>query len=52
MQVEATISLRELHLQIDSIRNETRLCGGVYMYANHQGCDGGRLYYGIPNAAD
>ncbi|KAK3126853.1 hypothetical protein QOZ80_7AG0563980 [Eleusine coracana subsp. coracana] len=37
--------LRKLNLRIDSIRNATRLCGGVYMYANHQGCDGGRLYY-------
>ncbi|KAM0854461.1 hypothetical protein ACQ4PT_050421 [Festuca glaucescens] len=37
--------LRKLNLRIDSIRNATRLCGGVYMYANQQGCDGGRLYY-------
>jgi NAD+ synthase (glutamine-hydrolysing) len=39
--------LRKLNLRIDSIRNATRLCGGVYMYANQQGCDGGRLYYGM-----
>ncbi|KAM0822677.1 hypothetical protein ACQ4PT_071352 [Festuca glaucescens] len=39
--------LRKLNLRIDSIRNATRLCGGVYMYANQQGCDGGRLYYDI-----
>ncbi|KAG8100077.1 hypothetical protein GUJ93_ZPchr0013g34787 [Zizania palustris] len=37
--------LRKLNLRIDSMRNATLLCGGVYMYANHQGCDGGRLYY-------
>uniref|UniRef100_A0ACD5Z8E5 Uncharacterized protein n=1 Tax=Avena sativa TaxID=4498 RepID=A0ACD5Z8E5_AVESA len=37
--------LRKLNLRIDSIRNATRLCGGVYMYANQQGCDGARLYY-------
>jgi NAD+ synthase (glutamine-hydrolysing) len=38
--------LRKLNLRIDSIRNATKTCGGVYMYANQQGCDGGRLYYG------
>jgi NAD+ synthase (glutamine-hydrolysing) len=31
--------LGKLNLRIDSIRNATRLCGGVYIYANHQGCD-------------
>jgi predicted amidohydrolase len=39
--------LRKLNLRIDSIRSATQTCGGVYMYANQQGCDGGRLYYGI-----
>lgn len=37
--------LRKLNLRIDAIKNATRFCGGVYMYSNHQGCDGGRLYY-------
>ncbi|XP_072950350.1 glutamine-dependent NAD(+) synthetase [Typha angustifolia] len=37
--------LRKLNLRIDSFKNATRFCGGVYMYSNHQGCDGGRLYY-------
>lgn len=37
--------LRKLSLRIDSMRNATLACGGVYMYANQQGCDGGRLYY-------
>ena len=23
----------------------TRKCGGLYLYANQRGCDGGRLYY-------
>lgn len=27
------------------MRGATRKCGGVYMYANQQGCDGNRLYY-------
>ncbi|KAJ0977061.1 hypothetical protein J5N97_012535 [Dioscorea zingiberensis] len=37
--------LRKLNLRIDAIKNATLFCGGVYMYSNHQGCDGGRLYY-------
>ncbi|XP_042413861.1 glutamine-dependent NAD(+) synthetase-like [Zingiber officinale] len=37
--------LRKLNLRMDAIRNATRFCGGVYVYSNHQGCDGGRLYY-------
>ncbi|KAG0453761.1 hypothetical protein HPP92_025065 [Vanilla planifolia] len=37
--------LRKLNVRIDAIKSATRLCGGVYMYSNHQGCDGGRLYY-------
>lgn len=39
--------LRKLNLRMDAIKNATRFCGGVYMYSNHQGCDGGRLYYGV-----
>lgn len=27
------------------MRGATRKAGGVYMYANQQGCDGNRLYY-------
>ena len=27
------------------MRHATAKAGGVYMYANQQGCDGGRLYY-------
>ncbi|KAJ3669271.1 hypothetical protein LUZ60_011221 [Juncus effusus] len=37
--------LRKLNLRIDCIKNATRSLGGVYLYANQQGCDGGRLYY-------
>lgn len=37
--------LRKLNVRIDAIKSATWLCGGVYMYSNHQGCDGGRLYY-------
>lgn len=37
--------LRKLNLRIDAMKNATLVCGGVYLYSNHQGCDGGRLYY-------
>jgi len=37
--------LRKLHTRIDLMRSATRKCGGVYLYANQRGCDGGRLYY-------
>ncbi|KAK1308409.1 hypothetical protein QJS10_CPA09g00657 [Acorus calamus] len=37
--------LRKLNLRMDAMKNATRFCGGVYIYSNHQGCDGGRLYY-------
>lgn len=39
--------LRKLDLRLDVIKSSTIICGGVYMYSNHQGCDGGRLYFGI-----
>ncbi len=37
--------LRKLHTRVDLIRSATALAGGVYLYANQRGCDGGRLYY-------
>ncbi|KAK8928796.1 hypothetical protein KSP39_PZI017536 [Platanthera zijinensis] len=37
--------LRKLNVRIDAVKSATWLCGGAYMYSNHQGCDGGRLYY-------
>ncbi|MCZ6675635.1 MAG: NAD(+) synthase [Candidatus Poribacteria bacterium] len=37
--------LRKLNKRIDLIRNATSKSGGVYLYANQQGCDGGRLYF-------
>jgi NAD+ synthase (glutamine-hydrolysing) len=37
--------LRKLHRRIDLIRGATGKGGGVYLYANQQGCDGGRLYF-------
>lgn len=37
--------LRKLDKRLDLIRGATSKAGGVYIYANQQGCDGGRLYY-------
>lgn len=37
--------LRKLHRRVDLIREATLKAGGVYLYANQQGCDGDRLYY-------
>lgn len=37
--------LRKLNQRLDLIRGASAKCGGVYVYANQQGCDGGRLYF-------
>lgn len=37
--------LRKLHTRVELIRNATAKSGGIYLYANQQGCDGDRLYY-------
>ncbi|KAL7566189.1 hypothetical protein ACA910_011263 [Epithemia clementina (nom. ined.)] len=37
--------LRKLNQRLELIRSATRKCGGVYLYANQRGCDGGRLYF-------
>jgi NAD+ synthase (glutamine-hydrolysing) len=37
--------LRKLNTRIKLMTNATGICGGVYLYANQQGCDGDRLYY-------
>lgn len=36
---------RKLQQRINLIQNTTSKNGGCYLYANQQGCDGGRLYY-------
>eukprot|EP00002_Diphylleia_rotans_P018596 TRINITY_DN359_c0_g4_i8.p1 TRINITY_DN359_c0_g4~~TRINITY_DN359_c0_g4_i8.p1 ORF type:complete len:616 (+),score=106.78 TRINITY_DN359_c0_g4_i8:794-2641(+) len=38
-------TLRKLYQRIDLMVNATSKSGGIYMYANQQGCDGGRLYF-------
>lgn len=37
--------LRKLKIRFDMIIEATRKAGGIYLYANQQGCDGDRLYY-------
>jgi NAD+ synthase (glutamine-hydrolysing) len=37
--------LRKLDMRLDLMRSATAKAGGVYLYANQRGCDGGRLYY-------
>ncbi|KAM1585113.1 hypothetical protein ACFX1Z_038022 [Malus domestica] len=37
--------LRKLDIRLRAFIDATHTRGGVYMYSNHQGCDGGRLYY-------
>ncbi|RKP05405.1 hypothetical protein THASP1DRAFT_35345 [Thamnocephalis sphaerospora] len=37
--------LRKLQTRVRLITEATLKCGGVYLYANQQGCDGDRLYY-------
>uniref|UniRef100_A0A7S1I3C5 Glutamine-dependent NAD(+) synthetase n=1 Tax=Eutreptiella gymnastica TaxID=73025 RepID=A0A7S1I3C5_9EUGL len=37
--------LRKLNTRIELIKSATTKSGGAYLYANQQGCDGGRLYY-------
>jgi hypothetical protein len=31
--------------KVDLMRDATTKSGGIYVYANQQGCDGGRLYF-------
>ncbi|KAJ1325913.1 NAD+ synthase (glutamine-hydrolyzing) [Microdochium nivale] len=38
-------TLRKLNIRMQLITEATRKNGGVYIYANQQGCDGDRLYY-------
>eukprot|EP00474_Spongospora_subterranea_P003759 CRZ04217.1 hypothetical protein [Spongospora subterranea] len=38
-------NLRKLDDRLKLITSAVRKCGGLYLYANQRGCDGGRLYY-------
>ncbi|KAF8937225.1 glutamine-dependent NAD(+) synthetase [Haplosporangium gracile] len=37
--------LRKLYTRMELIKEATLKSGGIYLYANQQGCDGDRLYY-------
>mmetsp|Transcript_8760 Transcript_8760/g.9947 ORF Transcript_8760/g.9947 Transcript_8760/m.9947 type:complete len:179 (-) Transcript_8760:1202-1738(-) len=37
--------LRKLNTRLNLILNSSFKSGGVYVYSNQQGCDGGRLYF-------
>ncbi|KAI0339491.1 glutamine-dependent NAD(+) synthetase with GAT domain-containing protein [Trametopsis cervina] len=37
--------LRKLYSRVELIKEATMKLGGIYLYANQQGCDGDRLYY-------
>ncbi|GAA99384.1 uncharacterized protein L969DRAFT_93843 [Mixia osmundae IAM 14324] len=37
--------LRKLYRRIDVMKEATLKVGGIYLYANQQGCDGDRVYY-------
>jgi NAD+ synthase (glutamine-hydrolysing) len=37
--------LRKLDQRLELMKAATAKAGGVYLYANQQGCDGGRVYY-------
>lgn len=37
--------LRKLNSRLTLMQNATRKSGGAYLYANHRGCDGNRLYF-------
>ena len=37
--------LRKLQKRVELIREASSKGGGIYLYANQQGCDGGRLYF-------
>lgn len=38
-------TLRKLETRLQLIMEATKKNGGIYLYANQQGCDGDRLYY-------
>ena len=37
--------LRKLNVRLELMISATNKCGGLYLYANQRGCDGGRLYF-------
>ena len=39
--------LRKLDKRLDLVGSATAKAGGIYLYANQKGCDGGRLYFDV-----
>jgi NAD+ synthase (glutamine-hydrolysing) len=39
--------LRKLDKRLELVGNATAKAGGIYLYANQKGCDGGRLYFDV-----
>ena len=37
--------LRKAYVRVDLIKSATSKNGGIYLFSNHQGCDGERVYY-------
>lgn len=37
--------LRKADRRVNLIRSAMTKCGGIYLYSNHRGCDGDRLYF-------
>jgi NAD+ synthase (glutamine-hydrolysing) len=37
--------LRKLDTRLELVRSATAKAGGIYLYANQKGCDGGRMYF-------
>ena len=37
--------LRKADRRVNLIRSAMSKCGGIYLYSNHRGCDGDRLYF-------
>jgi hypothetical protein len=44
--------LRKLHTRVELIVSATLKSGGIYLYANQQGCTFGNLFHSIPPNAD
>lgn len=37
--------LRKADRRVNLVTSATAKCGGIYLYSNHRGCDGDRVYY-------
>lgn len=43
--------LRKLDKRLELVGSATAKAGGIYLYANQKGCDGGRLYFDVSSIA-